>query len=88
MQSLRRIYVAQDLQGDLPDPLETFAAYPPEMVEQATTLLRWLEGIDWKWDILTLLKQPGELMELILLLRAYGVAMRDQDDKNKTTPAE
>ncbi len=76
-------------QGDPDDPLETLAEYPPELLARGLKLLSWLEAIDWKWDIVTLLKQPEDWLELVFTLKMLGESIREQLRKeNKTTPGE
>lgn len=68
-------------QGDPPDPVEILAQYPPELVKKGMTLLKWLEGIDYKWDINALLAQPDDELEIVMTLRSLGEAMREQARK-------
>lgn len=70
-------------QGDPDDPLETLAKFPPEMLALGLKLLAWLEAIDWKWDIVTLLNQPMEWLELVFALKALGVDIREELRKQK-----
>ena len=54
---------------------------PPETREQATNVLFFLETIDWKWDINTLLNQPNELFNAILKLLIAGRKLQKQNQK-------
>jgi len=54
---------------------------PPETLEQATNVLFFLETIDWKWDINTLLNQPNELFNAILKLLIAGRKLQKQNQK-------
>lgn len=74
-------------QGDPADPLETLAQFPPEMLTLGLKLLSWLEAIDWKWDIITLLKQPMHWLELVFALKALGADIREELRKQKVGQA-
>lgn len=45
-------------------------------MDQAVEMLFFLEAIDWKWDVNTILEQPEELTRLIIHLKAQGVEIQ------------
>jgi hypothetical protein len=73
-------------QGDPPDPVEILSQYPPGLVSHGLKLLKWLESIDWQWDINTLLAQPDDELEIVMTLRSLGEAMREQNRKKQKPP--
>lgn len=69
--------------GDPDDPLEILAQYPAELLEKARKCLSYLEATDWKWDIVTLLKQPADLLEAVISLKVLGSEIRNQAQDKK-----
>lgn len=74
--------------GDPDDPLETLAQFPAEMLERGLKLLSYLEAIDWKWDLVTLLEQPETWLELVFALKMLGESFREQERKQKKSPGQ
>lgn len=81
MQWLNKVYGTSQNQGDLPDPLEILSRYTPQVLLAAKRCLSFLEAIDWKWDLITVLKQPDELMDAVMDLRMIGEAIRSEEKK-------
>ncbi len=69
--------------GDMDDPLEILAPYPPELLDMARRCLGFLESIDWKWDLNTLLEQPADLLDAVIAMRSVGSEIRRQDEDRK-----
>lgn len=72
-----------DENGDFADVNFGLGDIPPELLEQATDILFFLESIEWKWDINTLLEQPADLFHAVLRLMMAGNKLKKQADKNK-----
>ena len=52
-----------------------------DLLEQASEVLMFLESIEWKWDIRTILEQPGELTKAVMRLRLVGQKLaKDQEN--------
>lgn len=74
--------------GEIDDPIAILSSYPPELLDLARRCLSFLESIDWKWDLNTLLEQPADLLAAVMAVRSIGAEIRRQDDdrKNKKAP--
>ncbi len=55
--------------------------YAPELIDEAVEILFFLEAIDWRWDIKTILEQPEELTHLVMHLKAQGVSIEKKKPK-------
>lgn len=73
-------------QGDPDDPLEILAQFPAEMLARGLKLLSYLEALDWKWDLATLLEQPADWLELVFAIKLLGESFRDQEKKKNKGP--
>lgn len=82
MQKLARMYSLEP-RGDIDDPLEMLAEFPASVIEQALKILSWLEVIGWRWDINTLLKQPADLLDAVLTMKAIGESIMEQARKKE-----
>lgn len=67
-------------------PLEILDEYPADLLEIAKRCLSFLESIDWRWDLKTVLDQPAELMSAIMALKSIGEEIRRQDEEKKKAP--
>jgi hypothetical protein len=43
----------------------------------------FLESVDWKWDINTILEQPAELFRAVMRLKVAGEKLKKQDENKK-----
>ncbi len=74
--------------GNIDNPFDILAEFPPELLDLARRCLSFLESIEWKWDLNTLLAQPADLLDAIMALKSIGEEIRRQDDdKKKNSPA-
>lgn len=72
-----------DENGDFMDAEFGLGDIPAVLIGQATDILIFLESIDWKWDINTLLEQPAELFKAIMKLMVAGKKLKQQSEKKK-----
>lgn len=79
---LARMYSVEP-RGDIDDPLEMLAEFPASVIEQGIKILSWLEAIDWRWDINTLLRQPADLLEAVFVMKTIGESIRAQARKKE-----
>ena len=80
---MQAFYCAQDDNGDFVDEAFGLGDIPPGLLDHAVDILFFLESIEWKWDINTLLEQPADLFHAVLRLMMAGNKLRKQADKNK-----
>ena len=83
IQHLQAFYCAPEDNGDFEDAEFGLGGIPPELLEQATDVLVFLEAIDWKWDINTLMSQPHDLFHAVMKLTVAGKKLKKQFDKRK-----
>lgn len=81
---MQAFYCAEDDNGDFADEAFGLGDIPPELLAQATDILFFLESIEWKWDINTLLEQPAELTRAVLRLRMAGNKLKKQAEKSES----
>ena len=80
---LEAFYCAQDDNGDFADADFGLGDIPAELLEQAADILFFLESIEWKWDINTLLEQPADLFHAVLRLMVTGNKLKKQAERIK-----
>ena len=67
-----------DENGNFSDEDFGLGNIPPDLLDQATDVLFFLETIEWKWDINTLLQQPAALFNAVLKLMMAGSKLKKQ----------
>lgn len=69
--------------GDFHDEEFGLGDVPADILDQATDILFFLESIEWKWDINTLLDQPSDLFLAVFKLMVTGNKLKKQNEKNR-----
>jgi len=69
--------------GDFEDEKFGLDGIPEEILEQATEIALFMQAIDWKWDIVTVLEQPYELFQAVMKITVAGQKIKKQIEKQK-----
>jgi len=54
------------------------------VLDQAVDILFFLESIEWKWDINTLMAQPADLFHAVLRLMMVGNKLKKQAERKRS----
>lgn len=52
-----------------------------DLVDQATEILMFLESIEWKWDIQTILDQPNDMTRAVMRLKSLGRKIQQDNEE-------
>lgn len=67
------------------DPLALLSEYPPELLQSAMRVLAWLEAVEWRWDINTILAQPADMLDAVMTLKSIGEEIRQNERSGNGT---
>lgn len=81
---LNAFYCGPEDNGDFTDADFGLGGIPAEVLDQAVDILFFLESIEWKWDINTLMAQPADLFHAVLRLMMAGNKLKKQAERKRT----